>query len=556
MAFDGIVCKGIATELNNLVGARVEKIYQPERNTVTLGLYSNGKNYTLNLCIDATYYRINLTNTRKPNPQQPPNFCMVLRKYITGLRLKQVYTIGLERVVFIEFEGFHETDGLFSLKLVVELMGKHSNMILLNSSDTIINSLRHIKEDDNSYRNILPHLKYVFPTTEKLDLYDVKDFEDFKLKLGQASIASTFNGISKNFVAYASKKTDGSLESIYKYIMHTLNNVEKLSLVVDESNYCVEVNQNKKGFELNYEIDNYYTAKETENNFKNYRNTILKIILNMLKKYNKRLINIDEKLKQCDNMDLYKLYGELITANLYRIKDQNANYVELENYYNNNELIKIPLDKRYSPSTNSKMYFKKYNKFKNTIDIVSKQKEATILELNYLESIVYELENCSTIEEVDYIYDEISENNIFKGKLPNLNTGKKIKVKKSQLTKNKTVKFNPIKYNVKGHTIFVGRNNKENDHLTLRFAKKSDIWFHTKDIHGSHVILKAIPNEKISDDILIKCAEIAAYHSKARSSSNVPVDYCEVRYVKKPSGSKPGMVIYTNNKTLNVNPKI
>ena len=191
---------------------------------------------------------------------------------------------------------------------------------------------------------------------------------------------------------------------------------------------------------------------------------------------------------------------------------------------------------------------------KNALEIVTKQKRETLQELKYIESVVYELENCSTLEEVDNIFEEISEHDIFKSKVPKFK--KTIKIKKSKLTKNKNVSFNPIKYSFDNHTILVGRNNKENDYLTLKFANKSDIWIHTKDIHGSHVILKTNPNEDISIDLLIKCAEIAAYHSKARTSSNVPVDYCQVKFVKKPTGSKPGMVIYTNNKTLNVQPTL
>ena len=274
-----------------------------------------------------------------------------------------------------------------------------------------------------------------------------------------------------------------------------------------------------------------------------------------MKKYKKRLYNIDEKLKECDDMDKYRLYGELITSNLYRIPNRNVDEIELENYYENNNKIKIKLDKRFSPSINAKRFFKKYSKLKNALIIVSEQKADTLKELDYIESVIYELENCSTIEEIAFIYEEISENDIFKEKASLKANIKKNKVKKSKLTKNKTVSFNPIKYTVDGYTVFVGRNNKENDYLTLKFASKTDLWFHTKDFHGSHTILKLDNNLPYpNNDILIKVAELAAKHSKARNSSNVPVDYCEVKFVKKPSGSKPGMVIYTNNKTLNVNP--
>ena len=274
-----------------------------------------------------------------------------------------------------------------------------------------------------------------------------------------------------------------------------------------------------------------------------------------MKKYNKRLEHINQKLKECDDMDKYRIWGELITANLYRIPNKNVDMVKVENYYDNNNLITIKLDKKYSPSINAKRFFKKYSKLKNALEIVSVQKVDTLNELDYIESVVYELENSTSVNELVDIFEEISENDIFKDRTSKYKTKKKSKIKKSSLTKNKDVSFNPIKYNVDGYTVLVGRNNKENDYLSLKFANKNDLWFHTKDIHGSHTILKIDTSKPLPDsDILVKVAKIAALHSKAKNSSNVPVDYCEVRFVKKPSGSKPGMVIYTNNKTLNVTP--
>ena len=505
------------------------------------------------------YYRINLTTNSKPNPKVAPNFCMVLRTHILGLRIKSVYTLDLERVIFIDFEGFNEIDEIINIKLVVELMGRHSNIILLDDNNIIIDSLRHIKGNDNTYRNILPRYKYVFPTSNKINFYDVNNFKDFEKYVDKNdisnSISKNFNGISKTFVNELLKVTS-SLEDIYNYISNIINNIENLDLEIlsNKKDYTVKLSESKEPFLLNFAIDDFYTNKENSANFKTYRDSILKFILSILRKYNKRLFNINNKLKQCENMDTYKLYGELITANLYKITDNNVSFIELENYYDNNTIIKIPLDKKYSPSENAKRYFKKYNKLKNALEIVTIQKKETLQELNYIESVIYELEDCSTLEEVDAIFEEISGHDIFKDKFQKEN--KKMKIKKSQLTKNKTVKFNPIKYTINNHVVFVGRNNNENDYLTLKFANKSDYWFHTKDIHGSHVILKVNPNEIISDDLLIKCSEIAAFHSKARNSSNVPVDYCLVKFVKKPSGSKPGFVIYTNNKTMNVNPKI
>lgn len=582
MAFDGIVTKAITSELSQLAGARIDKVFEPNKNTIVLGMYQNGINYALNICIDSQYCRINLTTHQKSNPQVAPNFCMLLRKNLIGLKLKNIITFDLERLIILEFEGFDDLDDIISKKLVIELMGKHSNIILLDDSNIIIDSLRHIKEIDENFRDILPHTKYSFPTSDKLSFLELKDFEDFKQHLIASSkdsilvdelpskIANTFNGISKNFINAIIKKlniidiTDDSLKKIFDYTNKIISNIGTDNLSFEtiknadgivKDYFLVSENISNQPFKLNFFIDDFYFNKETNEQFKNYRNTLLKLILDALKKYKKRLYNIDEKLKECEDMDKYRLYGELITSNLYRIPNKNVDKVELENYYDNNAKITINLDKRFLPSINTKRFFKKYSKLKNALIIVSEQKADTLKELDYIESVVYELESCSTIEEVAAIYEEISENDIFKEKTSSKLSKKNSKVKKSKLTKNKTVSFNPIKYTIDGYTVFVGRNNKENDYLTLKFANKNDIWFHTKDFHGSHTILKidnSLPYP--SNDILVKVAELAAKHSKARNSSNVPVDYCEVKFVKKPSGSKPGMVIYTNNKTINVTP--
>ena len=549
MAFDGIVTKAITSELSQLAGARIDKVFEPNKNTIVLGMYQNGINYALNICIDSQYCRINLTTHQKSNPQVAPNFCMLLRKNLIGLKLKNIITFDLERLIILEFEGFDDLDDIISKKLVIELMGKHSNIILLDDSNIIIDSLRHIKEIDENFRDILPHTKYSFPTSDKLSFLELKDFEDFKQHLIASSkdsilvdelpskIANTFNGISKNFINAIIKKlniidiTDDSLKKIFDYTNKIISNIGTDNLSFEtiknadgivKDYFLVSENISNQPFKLNFFIDDFYFNKETNEQFKNYRNTLLKLILDALKKYKKRLYNIDEKLKECEDMDKYRLYGELITSNLYRIPNKNVDKVELENYYDNNAKITINLDKRFLPSINAKRFFKKYSKLKNALIIVSEQKADTLKELDYIESVVYELESCSTIEEVAAIYEEISENDIFKEKTSSKLSKKNSKVKKSKLTKNKTVSFNPIKYTIDGYTVFVGRNNKENDYLTLKFANKNDIWFHTKDFHGSHTILKidnSLPYP--SNDILVKVAELAAKHSKARNSSNV-----------------------------------
>ena len=567
MAFDGIVTKAIVTELQEIIGSKIDKIYEPDKNTIILGLYLNGKNYALNICIDSHNCRINLTTHQKENPLVAPNFCMLLRKHLLGGRISGISMLGLERLVKIEIETINEFNEIEVKTLIVELMGKHSNVILINQQEKIIDSMRHI-DSKNSYREILPSRIYILPKSEKVDFTKIKDFKEFEEKVKKSeslidvnnrqadnvgkAIANTFTGISYTFARSAVQ--DKKLMQTYKYICQVVEGKENLEFkpiykgekISDYVLKIADANFEIVPFHLNFFIDDFYFKRETAENFKNYRNTILRIILETLKKYNKRLENINIKLKECDDMDKYRLYGELITANLYRLPNNHSESIEVENYYENNKKVNIPLDVRYTPNINAKRYFKKYTKLKNAFQIVTKQKVETEKELNYIESIVYELENSTCIEDIQDIFEEISENVVFKERLKKKDKKKKVSKKKKQQN------FAPIEYEVEGYKVYVGRNNKENDWLTLSFANKTDIWFHTKDIHGSHVILKVDGN--VSDDILVKCAEIAAKHSKAKDSSNVPVDYCKVQYVKKPNGAKPGMVIFTNNKTLNVKP--
>ena len=583
MAFDGIVTKAITSELQQVIGARIDKIYEPNKNDIVLGFYLNGINYALNICTNAQNYRLHLTTHTKPNPKNALNFCMLLRKHLIGLRIKNIISVNLERVITIEFEGFDDIDDIITKKLIIELMGRHCNVILVDENNMIIDSLRHISSDNELTREIVPHVKYVYPSTSKLNFLEVTNFQDFKSKLNldfnkmhisdlPAQISNLFNGISKGFMNHiietldldsSLKIEDTNLEVIYTNMKHIIDATDSLQLGFDTiknmkgnvKDYALCIKDSSEPFNLNFFIDDYYFHKETSEEFKVYRNSISKLILDTLKKYNKRLYNINEKLKECDHMDTYKLYGELITANLYRIKNENTDTVSLENYYDNNKMITIPLDKRYSPSHNAKLFFKKYTKLKNALLIVGKQKEETLKDLDYIESVIYELEACSTIEDISNVFEEISESSVFKERTEKYKEKKNPKVKKSKLTKNKYVHFNPIKYKIEDYTFLVGRNNMENDYLTLKYAKKTDLWFHTKDIHGGHCILVLNGSPLPQDDILLKCAEIAAYHSKAKNSSNVPVDICEVKYVKKPNGAKPGMVIYRNNKTLHVTPK-
>ena len=586
MAFDGIVTKSIVKELKNIIGYKIDKVYEPDKNTVTLGLYGKSLNLTLLMCISSTNYRIHLTTQKQKNPSTAPNFCMLLRKYLIGLKIKNIYTVDLERIVFIDLENNENPNKPICRKLIIELMGKHSNIILTDSNNIIIDSLRHTSTLENSNRDIYPTARYSFPESNKYSFLELSDFDDFYCKLEpklieyiaenslnienldisnfriDKLISNTFNGISLSFVQNVLQNLNikdiskDNLNLIFSKINEILStsslDIFQTENVKDYFLYTTN-NLSENQFNLNYKLDNFYFEKESSELFRNYRNSILHLILATMKKYEKRLENIDNKLLECSNMDKFRLYGELITSNLYQIPNRNLDSIDVENYYDNNNIITIPLDKKYLPSYNAKRYFKKYNKLKNALTIVNVQKEETIRDIDYIESVIYELDNSKTIEDIEAIYDEISENSLFSDKLKTKSKKTSAKNKKAKpMTKNKLTSFNPLKYLIDGYTVLVGRNNKENDYLTCKFANKNDIWFHTKDIHGSHVILKTNPNETVPDDILFEVAKLAAQHSKAKNSSHVPVDFCKVSFVKKPSGSKPGYVIYSNNKTLYV----
>ena len=297
--------------------------------------------------------------------------------------------------------------------------------------------------------------------------------------------------------------------------------------------------------QINNFIDEYYFSKEVTTNFQSARNNLLHIVLASLKKITKKLENINQKLKECSEMDTYKLYGELLTANLYRINSNlNLDKIELENYYNNNKLITIPLDKSISVQKNINNFFKKYNKLKNALDIVSQQKKETEKELDYIESIVFSLENARSLKDINEVYEEISENIVTKKAITNK---RKTKIKKN----NSEHELTSVEYN--GFTIYVGKNNIQNDYLRTKVASPNDVWFHAQKIHGSHIILKNSQNldiDEIPEDVLFECAKLAKNNCKAELSLNVPIDYCFVKFVKKAPNAKPGMVIYSNFQTI------
>lgn len=491
---------------------------------------------------------------------------MTLRKYLLGTHITNIYTNNLERIIFIELEGYNKSKNESKKTLIIELMGKHSNIILVDNENIIIDSLKHFSTNSGSYRNIYAGEKYILPKSDKIDFFEVKDKDEFYRIIENNSIKSnsrslvnivsnTFTGFSRssiNAIEINNNLSDDldkeNIYNLYNYIIQIVNNSENnICKKFDNKNDYFLLNSKKENpLQINWFLDDYYTKKEVDSTFLNYRNSLLKLILNKLHKLNNKLDLVNEKITECKDTDTYRLFGELITSNLYRIDNHNLESITLENYYDNNNLITIPLDKSITPSANAKKFFKKYQKLKNAKSIVEDQKVKIVSDIDYLESIVFEIESANNISDIDEIYSEISELNM------KLTSKKTIKKKSTQhgLKKSNNI-GEPLKFDIDGFSVLVGKNNKQNDYLTTKFANNEDIWLHVKDFQGSHVIIRT-DNKIPTQETINKCAELAKKYSKANQSSNIIVDYTFVKNVKKPSGSKPGMVIYTNNKSVTV----
>ena len=565
MAFDGFITKSIISELKNIViDAKVNKVLQPNKNEIILNLYNKGINSSLLLSANPDNCRLCLTNYQKENPQNALNFCMLLRKYLTGGKIINISNMDLERTIQIKFQCYNEMNDLVIRKLYLEIMSRQSNIILTNQDDVIIDSIKH-------FDSTLPAHIFNFAPILKTSFIKIESFSDFLNIYNSdtdipnsliSKFTSLFIGFSSPTVSKALELlnidnyeySEKDLEKLYNYFKNLINNIEtnnssEFSIDIYNKDYTIFGSSNNQNIDLktNKFIDTYYYKKEESTTFLNYRNNLLKIILSNLKKLYKKLENINNKLDSCNNMEQYRLYGELLTANLYQV-DNNANLKELvvNNYYDNNSPITLPLDNTISVQKNVEKFYKKYNKLKNTLEIVSIQKKEALKEIEYIESIVFSLENSTDISDISEIYEEVSETlNIKKkiGKVQNKPKNKKLAM---------SAELNFRTFDINGFKVYVGKNNFQNDYLTLRFANKNDYWFHTQTIHGSHVILKVDNENEVTDDVLYECAKLACKYSKAENSSNTPVDYCLIKYVKKPSGAKPGKVIYTNYKTIYV----
>ena len=590
MAFDGFITKTVISELNNvLIGGKINKILEPNKNEIILGIYNNGSNYTLDISSNPEFCRMCLTTHSKPNPQNAYNFCMLLRKYLINGKIVSISNYDLERTIEIKFEVYNELNDLVIRKLFIEIMSRQSNIILTNEKNIIIDTLKHF---DNNVRELLPAHEYTFAPSTKISFINLKKFEEFQniitnyvLENSQKNnnlsitkiLTNTFIGFSKTLVKetinllHLSEQdytNSNKLEILYLYFKDLISNMgtselcckkvndKDFSLFLDDSKYNIneeyvcEYYEKVPSLKINYFLDDFYFNKENNFIFVNSRNNLLKIVSASLKKIYKKLEKINLKLKECDEKDKFRLYGELLTANLYKINpNENLDSITLENYYDNNLPIEIPLDKKISIQKNIEKYFKKYNKLKNALSIVSAQKIEAEKELDYIESIVFNLSNSTALSDINEVYEEISENLTTKKDISKMQKNKN-KKKASQNTQNK-IDFETLQF--ENYTIYIGKNNIQNDYISLKISNPNDIWFHTQKIHGSHILLKNNENldiEDIPENVLYKCACLAKENSKANNALNISVDYCYARYVKKLSGSKPGMVIYNNFKTI------
>ncbi|MDY5626430.1 MAG: NFACT RNA binding domain-containing protein [Clostridia bacterium] len=571
MALDSSVLCALKKEfIQKLNGARVEKVYQPERDEIVISIRNFKDTYKLLLCAHSSFARVGLINATKDNPDTPPLFCMLLRKHLCGGKIVEIRQVEFERIIEFDIESYSELGDLTVKTLICEIMGKHSNIILTDANKKIIDSIFHVDITMSRVRQIMPGLIYeMAPSQGKKNPLNVgygEFLEAIRAVCGtyDKKIMSAFMGISPltaREIAYnaLNENADISEENDKKAadeFFKTFAKIEKgkftpVVLTNSESGKMLEfsaldINQygkmaKKEYFEsISAAIEYFYEKKAAKESVKQKTADIAKVVTNNLARCRKKLQIECETLEKCKKRELNKIKGDLITANIYRIKkgDKKA---ALENFYDDGKILEIALDETLTPSQNAQKYYKKYNKEKTAEAETLVQKKLNEQEIDYLETVLLNMENVETKEEIAQIKEELVEQGYLK--------------KRNIKGKKKALAIKPMEFvSSDGYEILVGKNNKQNDYVTLKLARSTDIWLHTKTIHGSHAIIKTCGETNVPDRTISEAALIAAYYSKGRNSANVSVDYTAVKNVKKPSGAKPGMVIYVNNKTAVVTP--
>ena len=566
MALDGLFLYTTLEELkNSILDSKIYKINQPEKDEIIFSIKKDKNLYKLLISASSVYPRIHFTDINKKNPMTPPMFCMILRKYLGNSKITSIYQLQLDRVVFIDFQGKDELGYEKTYTLIIEIMGRHSNISLVEkSSSTILDSIKHITPEINSIRTLLPGLKFVLPPkSNKLNPldYTYDDLERFilenNIKLNNTLISKVFMGISNQLSKEITKSfhielLSDNLREIHKEIelsFSKLKNKDFSFFITSENNVFQDFfsinlpsleEKDKKHFSSpSKTLEYYYSEKDKRDRLTNKSSSLLKLVNNNLERCHKKLEILNDNLKKCEESDKYRIYGELLTANIYSIKHGDES-IDVVNYYSeDSEIINIKLNPTKTPSANIQNYFKRYSKLKKSKAYSLEQIKITEDEINYLNSVLTNIKITEDYAGIEEIKKELMNTRYLKFK-------KNIRKKE---TKSKPMHF----ISSEGIDIYVGKNNIENDYLTLKFADKRDIWFHTKEIPGSHVILKTV--KEFTNITLEEAANLAAFYSKGRESSKVPVDYTEVRNIHKPNGAKPGMVIYETNKTIFIEPK-
>lgn len=576
MAFDGIVLNSVVNELKNkLIGARIDKVYQPEKDELFIQTHSKGQNYKLLLSASSNNPRLYLSENSKKNPMEPPMFCMILRKHLIGANILNIGQYKTDRIAYIDLISKDELGINREKRLVIEIMGRHSNIILLDKeSGKIIDSINRVSEDMSSVRQVFPGASYQLPPLqdkenpldlekssfmELLEAFDSKNpvFKFIYMSyLGLSPVISRqicFNaGLdSKTKISNLTKK---EVENLYSEFYRTMARLEsndfQPNIAYDEDGkildfHILELSQFKdsqiKHFDsISQLLDNYFYEKDLMDRIGQKSQSLRKIVKNNLDRAKKKLKKQNYELEDARDREKYKVYADIISANIYRI-ERGASQVELENFYDPEmKTIDIPLNKKVSAPMNAQNYYKKYSRLKNASKLLSEQIPQTRDEITYLENVVYSIDNALELEDLDEIREElVSENYIKKAR----------KKKKAQSRESQ-----PHKYITSGGIdVLVGKNNRQNDELTFKKSSREDLWLHIQNMPGSHVILKSNGQDYSQAD-LEEAALLSAYYSSAKNSKNIPIDYTERKHVRKPKAAKAGLVFYENFNTIIVTP--
>lgn len=554
MAYDGIITYAEAKELRErIVPGRIEKVYQPGPEDLLVHIHTQRGNVRLFVSCNSQSARVCLTEGSYTNPDQPPTFCMLLRKHLQGGRITDVRQKDAERIMEIDIEAQNELGFSVCRRLIVEIMSKHSNIVLVDlETGKIIDAIKRISIDVNRYRQLLPGVVYKYPPAQdKLPFNEVT--AESELPHDDRALMARIAGISPAISREIAEDPGRRLSEILASVE---DGSARARVYIDEIGTPREFHitglPEFEGLECRFFdtlsecVDFYYSNREQSNLVRQKSQPLLKSVQASLSKALLKKKKLSEDLLAAENSDKYRLYGELLTANLHLIKPGDRK-VTVTNYYDGSE-ITIPLDEKISASANSQRYFKKYSKARTAIHEKQTQLEGNDKDIQYLESVIQNIEAADNVPLLDSIRDELEQ------------TGYVRRRQKAAQRKKKGARPEPLKYTLSdGTPVLVGRNNIENDWLTMKFASKTDVWMHTKDIPGSHVIVRLEDGRNVNDlpaALIYEAASIAAYHSKAGSGDNVPVDYVPVRYVKKPNGAKPGMVIFTHNQTVYVKPQL